>query len=80
MAEKACRKCMRIIFTPDASRRKSKKGEAAVDEKPPVCELCNSSDLSDEWSGLLIILDPKKSEISQKVGAEIPGNYALRVR
>lgn len=80
MAEMACRKCMRIIITPDAKGRKSKKADVDKDEKPSICEICESADLSEEWDGLLIVLDPKNSEIGKKVGADIPGQYALRVR
>jgi len=45
-----------------------------------VCAVCGSRDLTTTWAGVAIILDPEKSEIAKKMGAEIPGKYALKVR
>ncbi|RLG72751.1 MAG: DNA-directed RNA polymerase subunit E'' [Methanobacteriota archaeon] len=46
-----------------------------------VCPLCKStSSLSDEWSGLVVIIDPKTSLIAKKLNINVPGTYALRVR
>lgn len=45
-----------------------------------VCPLCETSNLSEEWSGIAIIINAKKSEIAQKIGANMPGKYALKVR
>ncbi|MEM0301839.1 MAG: transcription elongation factor subunit Spt4 [Archaeoglobaceae archaeon] len=44
-----------------------------------VCKNCGSSDLTKEWYGYLIILDPEKSEIAKSLGINNPGKYALRV-
>ena len=46
-----------------------------------VCPVCNTSDLSEEWRGLVIILDPKRSEIAKKlqVDDQAPDRYALKV-
>lgn len=46
----------------------------------PVCPNCKSTNLSDDWSGLVIVLDPKTSEIAKKMGVVTPGRYAIRVR
>lgn len=46
------------------------------DEK---CPLCGSADLSDEWSGLVIIMDPG-SRLAEVIGAKREGRYAIRVR
>lgn len=32
------------------------------------------------WQGRVFILDPKKSVIADKIGAEIKGEYAIKVR
>jgi len=45
-----------------------------------VCPVCNNSSLSEEWSGLVIIIDPENSEIAKKMKIERSGRYALRVR
>lgn len=46
----------------------------------PICPNCKSSNLSSDWSGLLIVIDPEKSEIAKKLNIKAPGKYALRVR
>ncbi|MCU4140488.1 MAG: DNA-directed RNA polymerase, subunit E'' [Candidatus Methanospirare jalkutatii] len=44
-----------------------------------VCK-CGSSAISKEWSGYVIILDAKNSEIAKKLGIKEEGRYALKVR
>ena len=46
----------------------------------PICPNCKSTNLSDDWTGLVIIIDPGKSEIAKKMGIKSPGRYAVRVR
>ncbi|MFH0848760.1 MAG: transcription elongation factor subunit Spt4 [archaeon] len=45
-----------------------------------VCPNCKSTTLSDDWTGLLIIINPESSEVAKKMGIKAPGQYALRVR
>lgn len=78
MAEKACMKCMRIIMTDDKTKKSKDADEKA--EKEEICEMCNSGALSEDWSGLVIILDPRRSEIAQKMGVDLADKYALKVR
>jgi len=61
---KACRNCQFIITEKNENR----------------CPNCNSTDLSDDHSGVVIIIDPEKSEIAKKLNVSKPGQYALRVR
>ncbi|MCS7130418.1 MAG: DNA-directed RNA polymerase, subunit E'' [Archaeoglobaceae archaeon] len=44
-----------------------------------ICKNCGSSDLTKEWYGYLIVLDPERSEIAKALGIKTPGKYALRV-
>jgi DNA-directed RNA polymerase subunit E" len=46
----------------------------------PVCPNCKSTNLSDDWTGLVVIIDPQRSEIAKKMGIKSPGRYAVRVR
>ncbi len=46
----------------------------------PVCPNCKSTNLSDDWSGLVVIMDPSTSEVAKRMGITAPGRYALRVR
>jgi len=45
-----------------------------------VCPNCKSSNLSDDWSGLVVIVEPSTSEVAKRMGITAPGRYALRVR
>jgi len=43
------------------------------------CPLCNS-EVSENWRGLLIILDPINSEVARKIKVDVKGKYALNVK
>lgn len=44
------------------------------------CPECKSSNLSSDWSGIAIILEPQGSQLAEKLGITKPGKYALNVR
>ncbi|MGB9135635.1 MAG: transcription elongation factor subunit Spt4, partial [Candidatus Bathyarchaeia archaeon] len=46
----------------------------------PMCTKCKTANLSDDFSGLTIIIDPKESEIAKTMKIKEKGRYALRVR
>jgi len=43
------------------------------------CPSCGNSEFSDEWSGIVIILDTS-SELARIIGAKRAGRYAIKVR
>ncbi|MDW8092108.1 MAG: transcription elongation factor subunit Spt4 [Nitrososphaerota archaeon] len=43
------------------------------------CGVCGSTNLSFQYSGLIIMIDPERSEISKILGISSQGRYALRV-
>jgi len=45
-----------------------------------VCPECKSTDLSDDFSGVVIILDPENSEIAKLMNINKKGRYAVRIR
>ncbi len=45
-----------------------------------ICPNCKSTNLSDDWTGIAIIINPEKSLIAQKMDVKKPGRYAIRVR
>ncbi len=45
-----------------------------------VCQACNSTGLTTDWSGYVVIIDPEKSQIAKRLGVNLPGKYALKVR
>jgi DNA-directed RNA polymerase subunit E" len=44
-----------------------------------TCPNDGSTELSNEWSGLIIIINPEKSQVAKTLGIEKPGRYALKV-
>ena len=44
-----------------------------------VCENCGSSNLTTNFAGLIIVIDPESSEIAKELGLRKPGAYAIRV-
>ncbi len=49
-------------------------------EDSSECPVCKNNDLSNSWSGLVVIYDPEDSEIAEKLGIGTPGRYAIRVK
>jgi len=45
-----------------------------------TCPKCKASSLSDDFTGLVIIFNPKDSTIARAMKVEEKGHYALRVR
>lgn len=45
-----------------------------------VCPICRSTDLSDDFSGLLVIMDPEGSQLAAKMKIKQEGRYALKIR
>lgn len=44
------------------------------------CAVCGSQNLSTDWAGYLIIIDPNASDVARKMNITLPGRYALKVR
>jgi len=44
------------------------------------CPNCKSTNVSDDFSGLVIIIDPEGSSIARAMGINKKGKYAIRVR
>jgi len=44
-----------------------------------ACPNDGSTELSSEWSGLVIIINPEKSQVAKTLAITKPGRYALKV-
>ena len=44
-----------------------------------VCPSCKSSDLTPDWSGVVLVVDPTNSEISKTLAITQKGKYAIKV-
>jgi len=45
-----------------------------------ACHLCRGTDLSDDYSGLLVVLEPEGSQMAQTMEIKKEGRYALKIR
>ncbi|MDY1591522.1 MAG: transcription elongation factor subunit Spt4 [Methanofastidiosum sp.] len=45
-----------------------------------MCPVCKDDKTTDNWSGIVVIIDPEKSKIGKAIGVNVPGAYALKVR
>ncbi|MEW6721784.1 MAG: transcription elongation factor subunit Spt4 [Candidatus Micrarchaeota archaeon] len=50
-----------------------------IHTKEKACPKCGG-ELSDKYSGMVVILDPERSEIAKLVGINAVGAYAVRVK
>jgi len=50
-----------------------------VDKEVVECPNCGSRDFTDEWEGIIIVIDPGKSLVASKLNISKPGRYALKV-
>ncbi len=44
-----------------------------------VCPVCKSSDLTPDWNGIVLVVDPSNSQIARTLGITEKGKYSLRV-
>jgi DNA-directed RNA polymerase subunit E" len=45
-----------------------------------ICPVCKGTEFSDDYSGLLVVLDPENSLLAEKLDTKEAGNYALKTR
>ena len=45
-----------------------------------LCPDCKTTNISEDWVGEAIILNPESSQIAKSMGITKPGRYALRIR
>ncbi len=38
-----------------------------------------SAPVSTDWNGYVVVMDPNRSEIAERLNIDVPGNYALKV-
>ena len=43
------------------------------------CPACKSTDLSPDWNGIALIVNPSESKIAKTLGITKQGKYALKV-
>lgn len=67
-----------------AERSKKKQGKVCRDCHRVVdgetCVVCGTANVSEDWAGYLVIIDPEHSDVAKKMNIKLPGRYALKVR
>ena len=48
--------------------------------KENVCAKCKSTNLSEDFSGIIVMFDPENSAIAKAIKIKEKGRYALKVR
>lgn len=56
-----------------------KRCRALVEREVAECPICGSRNFSDEWEGVVIVIDPEKSNIAKALGIVKAGRYAIKV-
>ncbi|MEM0438347.1 MAG: transcription elongation factor subunit Spt4 [Candidatus Micrarchaeia archaeon] len=45
-----------------------------------TCPACGSSDLTDQWTGFIIVTNVESSEMAKVLSAKMAGKYAVRIK
>lgn len=53
--------------------------KALVDRDNEICPVCGSKDFTDEWEGIVIIIDPENSEIAKTLEIKNKGRFVGKV-
>lgn len=53
--------------------------KALVDKEVEVCPVCGSRDFTDEWSGVVVILNPEESEIAKLLNLKNKGRFVVKI-
>jgi DNA-directed RNA polymerase subunit E" len=48
--------------------------------KEKKCPACGSEDLTENWRGVILIVDPEKSEVAKQLGIKFAGRYAAKIK
>ena len=45
-----------------------------------MCPADKSTDLTKSWKGVIVVINPEKSEIAKEAGISAPGKFAIKVK
>ncbi|PDH26162.1 MAG: hypothetical protein CND85_03395 [Marine Group II euryarchaeote MED-G33] len=70
---------------PDEKERKAWEKENKDDMEKvrvaePKCARCPDAQLSADWQGFTVLINPPRSEVARALGIDASGSYALKVR
>ncbi len=44
------------------------------------CPNCEGTEFTERWTSYVVVFDVAKSELAKKIGAKLPGKYAVRIK
>ncbi len=53
--------------------------KALVEMDVKKCPVCGSENFTKFWRGMLIVVDPEKSEMAKLMNIKYPGKYAVAI-
>lgn len=53
--------------------------KALVKPEEEKCPICGANEFTFEWSGIVVVIDPDKSDVAKLLNIKTPGRYALKV-
>ncbi len=57
-----------------------RKCRALAEREAESCPICGSKDFTDDWEGMIVIINPEQSEIAKLLNITKPGRYAIKIR
>lgn len=52
---------------------------ALVDKGVEVCPNCGSKDFSEEWDGVVIVIEPESSEVAKSLDIKLRGRFVAKL-
>jgi DNA-directed RNA polymerase subunit E" len=46
----------------------------------PTCPVCKGNQFTENWKGRIFINNAEKSEIAEKIGIKVKGEYGIKVK
>jgi|Deesub1362A_J573_1020465.scaffolds.fasta_scaffold56999_2 DNA-directed RNA polymerase subunit E" len=43
------------------------------------CPVCGSETFTENWSGIIIVVDPEKSDIAKMLDIKVKGRFAIKI-
>ncbi len=43
------------------------------------CPVCGNESFTENWSGMIVVIDPETSEVAKALNIRKPGRYAIRL-
>lgn len=52
--------------------------KALVDKDTQVCPICGSREFTDEWSGVIVVINPEESTLARVIDIKHKGRFVVK--